>query len=94
MNQTNRLSITLQLREIERQAIFYFGMLVAIPGLVMNAINLIIFSRKAIQINMRFFHKWLCIADSLNLIGFFIIFYPREFSSDLTILMQSLFHFY
>jgi hypothetical protein len=53
---------------------------VIIPGLILNLLNILIFSRKAFPTNIKFLHISLAITDFFNLAMFNFTFLPRPFN--------------
>jgi hypothetical protein len=68
-------------------------LLIMIPGLALNVVNVIIFNRKAFTTNVRFFYTFQSIGDALALTIAMFVFFPIYIDKDLTIVSEFLCRF-
>jgi hypothetical protein len=77
------LSTAQQFRQIEQTIALYATFVMAFPGLLLNAVNIFMFNRKAFTKNMRFFYTCESLFDMLNLVYCILTYLPIALNQSL-----------
>jgi hypothetical protein len=76
----------LQLRFISQRLIFYSGIFVAFPGLILNTVNFFVYFKGNFTKNMRFYYSLQSICDLLSVVNWLLVTYLPTLGIDLAIL--------
>jgi hypothetical protein len=85
MNSTAFSDYIQHLRFIAERMIFFSGIFVAIPGLILNTVNFIVYFKGNFTKNMRFFYSLQSICDLLNIVNWLLVTYLPTLGIDLSL---------
>jgi hypothetical protein len=72
------------IREIDRIIVFYGGILLGIPGIFLNVLNVIVFNQKSFSGSVRIFYTFQSIIDGLRILNTMYIQFPTALGQDFT----------
>jgi hypothetical protein len=85
MNSTAPSEYIVQLRLITQRVLFYSGIFVAFPGLILNTVNFIVYFKGNFTKSMRFFYSLQSIVDILNIVIWLLVTFLPSLGIDISL---------